>query len=330
MKSAYLVGLLFETPPVLDGKKLLERLQRRYPAMTALGELQFSLPPDAPEWQGTTIPGTFVVTPTEGPPDPAKLVQESGQTWDWPEVKSVLARCRYQLAAGDFLGALVAPQVRLSLLHGFLAAVVEEAQPLAIHWLPSERFVDPARYLALVASGNDAAFAGAALNVRMFNVGDGVAGEKLMDTRGLTELGLPDVQCHFSGLPPDRVAVRMAGYAHQLFLRGDYIQDGDTVDGLPDGTRWRCQHEESLAVPARAVVDLGARPASRGEGEVIYDARKQDPFAERDPFAEGFRVQDGLVELEQRREKERRGMAKVILALSLLLAFMLIALRLSH
>jgi hypothetical protein len=266
--SNYLVGLLFESPPVLDGERLLAALKERHPAMIRTGDLQYLLGPEAPEWEGIQLPVShWAVLPVVAPPDPARLVDAAGHTWDWPEAKQVLQRCRYKLLAGDFMAVLPAPRIRLRLLHGFLRAVVQLAKPLAIEWLASERFVHPGRYLE---AGDDEAFALAALNVRMFNVGDGGEDEMLMDTRGMAELGLPDVQCHFSKLPPSQVAVSLASTAHYLLHQGDVIKDGDTVDGV-EGEVWRFRHEKSLMAPVREVLDLSPQASPRGVS--IEDAR---------------------------------------------------------
>ncbi len=55
------------------------------------------------------------------------------------------------------------------------------------------------------------------LNVRFYNISNGaVPGEALVDTVGLSVFGLPDIQCHFHGLDPNRL-VRM------LYNLGIYV-----------------------------------------------------------------------------------------------------------
>jgi hypothetical protein len=53
-------------------------------------------------------------------------------------------------------------------------------------------------------------------------------------------------------------------YAAYVFERGDVLADGNTVEGVIPGTKWRCCHEAALVGPERVVVDLhpgAARPA---------------------------------------------------------------------
>ena len=59
------------------------------------------------------------------------------------------------------------------------------------------------------------------LNVRLFRVEGGAQGDMLMDTRGLAALGLPDLQMHFRGLNPGRVAGLLFNYGRYIYENGD-------------------------------------------------------------------------------------------------------------
>jgi hypothetical protein len=97
-----------------------------------------------------------------------------------------------------------------------------------------------------------------AVNLRMFNIQGGPSGEGeiVMDTLGLEVFGLPDLQCHYNGLPPNAVASHLYNLAGYLFDHGDVIEDGHTVQGLEVDQIWKCQHEESLLDPKRVVLDV--------------------------------------------------------------------------
>jgi len=93
----------------------------------------------------------------------------------------------------------------------------------------------------------------------MFNV-EGGPGESVMDTMGLASLGLPDLQVHSTGLEPDDVARHLFNSAYYVLEKGDVIADGQTIDGIPPGTKWHCQHEASLVGPSRVVLDIDPGP----------------------------------------------------------------------
>ena len=82
----------------------------------------------------------------------------------------------------------------------------------------------------------------------------------LMDTLGLAALGLPDLQCHYRDLAPGEVATVLANTGYYIYENGDVIENGHTVEGITAGSRWRCQHEESMLKPSRVVLDLDPGP----------------------------------------------------------------------
>jgi hypothetical protein len=97
------------------------------------------------------------------------------------------------------------------------------------------------------------------VNVRMYRISD--SDEVLMDTLGLSTLLLPDLQVRYCGLDPQEVAQKLYSAAAYLLERGDVLDDGSTVGGLPVGTSWRCKKETSMMLPSRPVVTLQAAPA---------------------------------------------------------------------
>jgi hypothetical protein len=93
------------------------------------------------------------------------------------------------------------------------------------------------------------------LNVRLFRV-EGSPSDVVMDTLGLQVFGLPDLQCHCHGIELPRLATYLRNAASYVFERGDVIHDGDTIEGIEPGEKWRCLQEEALIPPDRLVIDL--------------------------------------------------------------------------
>ena len=90
------------------------------------------------------------------------------------------------------------------------------------------------------------------INIRMFNAGDQ---GMVMDSLGLSALGLYDIQCHFVGLEANQVAQRLFNIAYYIFDEEPYFENGHTIDGL-NGENWRVQFMNSLVSPEREVLDL--------------------------------------------------------------------------
>jgi hypothetical protein len=81
-----------------------------------------------------------------------------------------------------------------------------------------------------------------------------------MDTRGLAEFMLPDLQVHFRELEPTAIAGVLYRSALYVWAEGDIIDDGSTIEGLLPSERWRCRHERALVGPDRTVLDVEPGP----------------------------------------------------------------------
>lgn len=185
------------------------------------------------------------------------------QTWDWgdPSVlagtahagaRAALARSRAVLSVVDTPGFAYAE--RLTLFQRLVRALIVQLPVLAIHWAPSARIVDPAKYVA--PDPVDPICQGP-VNVRLFKPLDAAPGTMLMDTLGLNAFGLRDLEVLFHEPAPDVVAGFLYEAARQIFERGAFIEDGDTIDGI--GTRWRCHHGVAAVAPARDVIEFRPR-----------------------------------------------------------------------
>ena len=78
----------------------------------------------------------------------------------------------------------------------------------------------------------------------------------LMDTRGLNEIGLHDLQCHFRDLDPREVSQVLYNTSAYIIENGDVIEPGNTIAGISEGSKWVCQFEDALVAPARVVLDV--------------------------------------------------------------------------
>lgn len=190
-------------------------------------------------------------------PDDSKLDFALGQTWNWPEAKTIVKQCQHGLVAIDLMAAPLDAQKRSRLFRGFVRAILETVPANAIHFMNSQVVADPSNFLR-EQSGSLGDQLQSAINVRLFRIEERER-EYLMDTMGLGVLGLPDIQCHFRDLECTSVANKLYGVALYLFEKGDVIEDSETIPGLRE-EKWRCQHEMALAGPERVVLDLNPGP----------------------------------------------------------------------
>ena len=257
--GAYGVELLLERVPQIDKAKLLASLNRQEKAQS-LGEnsdsFAFSYPEYSIQYDDVSIPPQFLVAVAEQPLDVERIRPSVEQSWDWPEAKSAVERCRATVLVTDLLSSGLEYQTRLRLFHNSLLAVLEQVDCIGIHWQPSQRIVAPLTYVESKQNNTDKVFP--AINVRLFRVENREPDEILMDSIGLAALGLSDVQCHFFGMDTQEVARVIYNSAHYIFENGDVIQNGHTIQGLDESQKWKCQYEDALIAPQRVVLDFDA------------------------------------------------------------------------
>jgi len=185
-----------------------------------------------------------------------ELAPSLQQSWWWRDAAETVRRCRVALLIEDDGSAL--PHLeRYAKFQEMLADVVVELEPAALHWIPTQQFIHPANFLEAVDEVGLEYPALGALNVRLYRITGGET--MLMDTLGLGALGLWDLQCHFKGLPPDRIATWLLETARAEFLSGQRPLDEVIA---PDGaTRWPVRAEDALMAPERVLLDVN--PGSR-------------------------------------------------------------------
>lgn len=256
--------LYAEQPPVVDRGALSAALEEFCGAVQLVGDAQTLLYafPDHMVYlgDGKSIPAQALVLSGQDEQKVDQLPEDLiGQTWDFPEARAALAACRYRVDVNEMLTTGLERFERLELFYGVVQAALRVIPCRAFGWPSGQRIVSTEAFLkARQPGGGPLLFP--AINVRMFNVQGRAQGEMLMDTMGMPVFGLPDVQCHYIGLEPQRVAGLLYNAATYLFEEGDVIQDGHTIEGIEPGQKWRCQHEVSLSKPEREVLDINPGP----------------------------------------------------------------------
>ena len=175
------------------------------------------------------------------------------QSWGFRDCETTLKQSRHTLLVIEMMAKSVDPTQRIRLFHGVLQATIEVTQPDALVFKHSQQVVQPNVYLAAV--NEDPIMRPGAMNVRFFNITNS-DGDMLMDTRGLNEIGLHDLQCHFHDCDPNDVSNLLFNTAIYIFENGAVIESGNTVAGIEADSKWICQFEDSLLEPKRELLDL--------------------------------------------------------------------------
>jgi hypothetical protein len=259
--APYELELLYERAPVLDADSIVETLRRemQIDLVSASDSIVAVAHPDqVTHFEEGDLPSITNIVRFEQSVDPDSYLPSLEQTWEWPEAEHALAACRHAVLVTDFTGTGLHYRDRLRRIAEVVAGVAEATHARVCHWRPAGCLLDPQTIRAKLAF---------ACNVRQFNTDDPIVAT-LMDTLGLAALGLVDAQCYFRALDPDRVAPWLFGVAGYLFTHGDVIKDGETMQGLDPGDRWRCRHQAALVGPDRVVLDIEPGPHSAARPNV--------------------------------------------------------------
>jgi uncharacterized protein DUF4261 len=247
--DSYAFGLLFVEPPPLDTGALVNRLRQdgTVDLVSASDEvIQVAYPEHLVSIADRKIPSLVNIIRWANPVKPSDFKSALEQTYDWAHAEETVSRCRHKVLVADLIGAGLPYQERYELLTAVLRAVVEVSRPDAIHWEPADCIMAPeslARRLSFYC------------NVRLFEITK-PKGNRLMDTMGLTALGLVDVQCLFRELDASKVALWLYQFARQTYGKGDFVKDGEALPGIDAAEHWVCRHQLAMAPPSRAVIDV--------------------------------------------------------------------------
>ncbi|MEM7243952.1 MAG: DUF4261 domain-containing protein [Acidobacteriota bacterium] len=199
------------------------------------------------------MPAQTAILSAEGASNPERYAAELQQSWACPDAETRLKASTHTCLLTEMLSAVLPTAVRLELFHAALQSLVEITSPIALVFKHSQQVLDPAVYLA--ACAEPPARRPGVVNVRFFRV-ENADGTLIMDTRGLEEIGLHDLQCRFRGLEPDAVSRVLFSTAIYIVENGPVIESGHSIQGLTEDSRWRCQFEEALLDPPRTLLDL--------------------------------------------------------------------------
>lgn len=205
------------------------------------------------EYSNGTIPAQTAILDTDRPTQLDAYQQDIQQSWRCPNAGELLGGCTNARLVTEMMARLLPAKDRLRLFHGVLRAMIEITSPNAMVFKHTQQVIKPSDYLA--SCDRDPILRSGSLNVRFFNISDS-GGDMLMDTRGLHELELHDLQCHYRGLDAQQVASVLFNTGVYILENGPVIESGQTVEGITPGSKWRCQFEDALLEPKREVLDL--------------------------------------------------------------------------
>lgn len=251
--------LLFFDKPNLNTDRILSELKLYFTNVDNPSNdkaLLYFFPDIKIELKDATISAQCTIFVPDDTNSKAEIANEAfQQNWHWADANTTAEKCNYEILVSDFMTRTLDYKIRLDLFMNFLVAVTKATNPQVVYSISSQKLIEPS---SLIKSwdGQEKEILFGIINVRLFNISNSDTKELLMDTVGLSLLGLPDFQLRFPDLNESEVAGLLWNYAYYIFEQGDVIESGNTLLGLEPNSKWRCERQISLASPQRVVINV--------------------------------------------------------------------------
>lgn len=249
--------LLFVEKPVFSRDTILQELHSYFNRVeNPDGGNLYIFPEFEFDMAGARVHGQCVISGSEDMVEPVSLPEEAfQQNWHWEEANETARNCKFGLIVSDMLTRTMNYQQRLDLFMKVLVAVTKATNPHAIYCITSKKLLNPDK-LVQCWDGEEREVLTALVNVRLFTITNSETPQILMDTVGLSCLGLPDFQILHKPSNESQLAQLLWNYAYYIFDNGDIIEDGNTVEGLVPGSKWKCERKMSIIKPERVIIQL--------------------------------------------------------------------------
>ena len=195
---------------------------------------------------------------------------ERTQIWNIANSEELLPKYKYAIKIGDMNANRQIPKERAIMLVEWLDIVLKLYPTCQAIWIKSAGKLQLAQSIKSFKEMGTAKYLFSMVNIRFFNVPN--TNEFIVDTVGLAGIGLSDVQFHFKGMNPNKVANLSYSLARYILDNDDVlIKDGDTIDGMNDqgkmtpDVQWICRYEDSLIEPLRPVLDINTGKYAAGD-----------------------------------------------------------------
>lgn len=186
---------------------------------------------------------------------------ERSQIWNVENSEELLSKCKYSIKIFDAGASGQIPQQRAIMLMQWLEIALSLFPTCKLVWVKSAGKLQILQAIKKFKQQGIGRFIFSMINIRFFNVPD--SNEFIVDSMGLNGVGLSDVQFHFKGVNPNKVAnLAYSLIWYLLSSEENIIRDGDTIDGMDDNgkmtntVQWKCRYEDSIIEPLRSVLDI--------------------------------------------------------------------------
>lgn len=245
------IELLFENCPEEAGREAIEKALSERLDSAAWAEDAYTV---------GKYPARICVDPPS-PFDPSCISDFTrGQMWNVPQANQLLARCTHHVRLSDQNAQGLDYKARGDLIVQMTEAVFAcYPDCVAVYTPAAGRLLTAEQMRSNPSRGGDR-FLYLCVNTRFFSV-SGTEGDMMIDTVGLSQIGLPDLQYHFHSLNPNALMKHAYSVASLLYAVGPMMKSGETIDGMDNygisqEIRWPVQYQHGLIEPPRIVMAI--------------------------------------------------------------------------
>lgn len=206
------------------------------------------------EYKNASVPVSITISKIYDKPDIEKLMKASAQSGNLIKEEEI-EKYNYRIIITDAMAIGLEYSKRVEIFQKTLYGIVELVKCDIIHFNITEQVMSREDYLGNNPLSEDYDLLFGILNVRIFNIENNNS-EYLMDTLGLSAIGLCDLQCHFKDIDVNEIENILYSYGYYIFDNSDAADNIKEIEGINEGDKWRCEHEISLAEPKRVVIDI--------------------------------------------------------------------------
>ncbi len=173
--------------------------------------------------------------------------------WKWEKAEETLNECNYFAIVTDMMSMATPYKERVTFFQKYLYSLIKETKPDAVYFLFCNKIIDPNEFLKnCETSGFDQLLD--LINISIHRSDDN---KIVVSSNGLNTLGLYDWQIKVKDYN-EEIPKLVFAYCCYIFEHGNVIRDGDTIDGVVDGSKWICRIKESYPGSKHIVYSVDA------------------------------------------------------------------------
>lgn len=257
--ETYSIEFYMKENPIILETQLLENIKKYCGNVKIIsnqdGNLTFGFMDYILDYRNVSVPVTMMISISDEEPESERLRRSLEQSWNYDKDKESIKSCKFKVLVTDLMAIGLGYTKRVELFQKALYAIVELIPCEGINFHIAEQVISREDYLENNPLSDEYDPLFGILNVRLFNI-ENEKNEYIMDTLGLSAIGLCDLQCHFKNLNPSGISNILYSYGYYIFDNQNAVENMTTVEGISPNEKWKCNHEVALVGPERVVLDI--------------------------------------------------------------------------